>query len=284
MRHYVTLFDRNYLVKGLCLIQSMQDHLANFRLHVLALDQETWDYFTHHLQSNIIVTQLEAIENHTLKDARGNRTWQEYCWLLASQWTLRCAEIQELGSVTYLDADAYFFSNPEPIFEEIGNVPFAIPPHRLAEKDRPRLSGNGTYNVCAVTFNKGGFPCLREWANYCLNWCYYRNAGGNFADQGIFDTLVPKYSGYAIENIGYDTAPWNGFQYQYRKDGESVYVSNGEREDRLCLYHFHEFLANDDGNVIRRTGWQLTDEMVEFIYQPYEKMVRKISRTIHASP
>lgn len=276
--NFCTLSDKNYLPKLICLVSSLKQHVENHRIFILALDNNVFEYFLG--DNGVTVCNIESVADKMLLEEKQKRTNQEYCWMLASWWTLKCVERYELDNITYIDADAFFFSNPQVVFDEIGNSPVAITPHRFAEKDKARLLKNGIYNVCAVTFNKSGFSCLREWANYSAEYCYYKNENGHFADQACWDWLLPKHNGSVINNIGYNTAPWNGFQYRYRKDGSSVYVSDGIREDKLCLYHFHEFLLDNSGNVKRRTDWQITVEMIKLIYEPYEIAIANSLRLI----
>ena len=40
MRHYCTLFDKNYLVLGMALHESLQQLHLDYTLHILAMDDE----------------------------------------------------------------------------------------------------------------------------------------------------------------------------------------------------------------------------------------------------
>lgn len=268
--NYCTLFDREYMTKGLCLLRSMEKHVEDYHLFILALDDEVWTHFVVNKYKNVTVARLESIESGALLEAKASRTHQEFCWLLASQWTLRCILQHQLENVTYIDADSFFFSSPKLVFDEMGDAPVAIPPHRFAEKDLERLQCNGIFNVNHVYFTRAGLPCLREWADYALQHCY--NSPNDFADQACFDWLIPKYSGHAIENIGLNVAPWNSFQYSFTESNGKVYVNGVE----VILVHMHEFLWND-GNP-RLTNWQVNDDARQLIYEPYIALYREIER------
>lgn len=267
MRNYCALADSNYLIKLLCLLSSMERHLVDYHVYVLALDDAVWTHLVNARYPNVTMAHLSSLESGELVTAKAKRTHQEYCWLLASQWTLCCMLQGDLDNICYLDSDSYFFADPQPVFDEIDNSPVAIPPHRFAEKDSVKLE-NGRFNVNFVVFQREGLACLQEWAGYALEHCYSRVE--DFGDQKIFDALLPKYNGHAIANLGCNCAPWNGFQYFYNQLGDAVYVSDGVSENKLCLYHAHELLHSPDGTITRRTNWEVTDAMIRLIYEPYQ--------------
>lgn len=268
--NYCTLADGSYLSKLLCLVRSMEKHVEDYHLFVLALDDEVWSYFVINRHPDITVARLESIESGALLQAKADKTHQEYCWLLASQWTLRCMLQHQLENMVYLDADAFFMASPKPVFEEIGDVPVAIPPHRFAEKDTIKLE-NGIYNVCFVYFSREGLPCLREWADYTLEHCYHRPE--DFADQACWNWLLNKYNGHAIQHLGCDLAPWNQEQYEYALRDDKIYVNGVE----LILYHAHELLHDENGTITRMTNWKVHPFVAENIYPRYERELQDVS-------
>ncbi len=265
--NYVTLFDRAYLRKGLCLLRSMEKHLSDYSVYVLPLDDKTWEHLVNLHLPNVHLVRKEFIESGNLVEARKTRTHQEYCWLLASYFTHWCMTIHELDNVIYVDADSWLLGDPQSVLDRMGNFSVAIPPHRFAEKDKARLLPNGIYNVNFVVFRGAkGLACLREWKDYCLDNCYYRNENGHFADQACWDWLLAKHNGLPIDNIGVNVAPWNSFQYKFGLRDGKWHVNHLP----LVLMHFHELQHDDNGTITRLTGWTLNEDILP-LYEEYQK-------------
>ena len=120
---------------------------------------------------------------------------------------------------------------------------------------------------------------MREWKSQCLDLCQSSNLGGNFADQGYWDELVPKYGVHVVQHLGVNLAPWNVEQYEFALDDATrsrVYVidrdSQGRisRIDPLLLYHFHEWKPG------RRTNYPVPVSVGNWIYEPYESVLRSV--------
>lgn len=268
--NFCTLFDSSYLLKGLVLCRSLHQHAPEATLYILALDAPTYMRVCN--LPGVEAVPLHAAEVADWARARENRTWQEYCWTLASQWLARSADV--LGQCVYLDADSMFFSSPQAAYEKYMQFPVALTPHRFMKSDEARLLPNGRYNVNFVSVSETGHDFVHEWADLCLEWCYYRNEPGRFGDQLYLDELSKKYHAVDIEELGINDAPWNAFQYRHFMKNGQVMVSDGTRTDPLILYHVHELKHDTEGKVTRRTNWLVTPEMSQLIYEPYEALLR----------
>lgn len=266
--NYCTYFDINYIKQGLALHASMEAHCQPYHLWILALCDETWRILTKLRLPNVTVTRMEAFETARLQAVRPMRTWQEYIWTLTGSWMLFVMGRHELESLSYIDADCYMFSSPEPIWEEIRDKPLAITPHRFPERLK-HFEVNGLYNVGLLYTTKEGLPCIEEYAELCIDWCYYRNEDGKFADQGYFDALVPKYGVHVIQHLGVDLAPWNQEQYDYAFliSDKSVRVDGY----RLIFYHFHQGFE---------PRYPIRSMVQDLIYKPYEKAIAKAEETL----
>ncbi len=263
MRHYVTLFDRNYLAKGLAMIESLRRHSGEpFAITVLALDDET-RFSLEALNINEVFTiELRNFEMElSLAAVKASRSWQEYCWTLASVFTDQMTGFRSFKEITYLDADLFFFSDPEVIFDEIGDRSIGIIPHRLIPSKR-HLEVNGKFNVGWVTFrnNETGRECARRWAQQCRHRC---SATDGCGDQKYLDEWPDRYGDEVciIQNIGANLAPWNLANYR---------ITEGPKADDIpaVFFHAHEF-QELEGGAFRLTNYELRDADIHLIYGPY---------------
>ncbi len=263
MRNYCTLFDKNYLKKGVALHASLLKHSSEpFTLFILAMDDETAKLLEEMRLASVHILPLSVFESAmNMKPVRESRSRVEYFWTAASSLCEYLIREYPIDQLTYLDSDLFFFQDPEIVFNEIGERSIAIIPHRFAPQDRNRLEPNGLYNVGWVTFRNDvdGLACLTGWAAQCREWCYDYHDLGRFGDQAYLNAWPTEFGGAlcVIRNIGACTAPWNLQQYE---------VAQGPTVDGtpIVFYHFHEYRNEDD-----LTRWPLRREDKLWIYNEY---------------
>lgn len=218
--HYCTYFDSNFLASGLTLLDSISKHDPDFQLFVLSLDENTSSSLKNRNSNNCHVLELKELEKSIpdLLIAKENRNRTEYYWTLTPCILHYIIFIQKLSnSLTYLDADQIFFSNPEGIFQEIKNTDIAIMPHRFP-KHLEELKIHGTYNVSWLSFNssENSKSCLNWWMKSCLNWCYAYVEGEKYGDQKYLDEFPVRFKNvHIIENESCGVAPWNYESYTF---------------------------------------------------------------------
>jgi len=263
MRNFCTYFDIGYLRQGLALHSSMERHCQPYHLWILALDEETGTALNESRLAHVTVVSMADFETAELHTARSNRTWREYIWTCTGSWLLYVLGQYGLDHLCYIDADCYFFSSPEPMFEEIGSAPVAITPHRYSPACRRYEPLAGTFNVGLVYVKvPDGLPCIQEWAEECIQWCYLRRDGERYADQGYLDKWPSKWHAHVIQHKGANLAPWNqADQYIYSVREGQIYVDN----EPLIWYHFHEGL---------QTGYGLDPFVRQYVYEPYREALR----------
>src|SRR6185312_10435597 len=86
MLYFATLFDINYLSRGLALLDSLTAHSSSpFKLFVLALDNGVVEYFEKHSTDTVDVITVDDIETHfpELRHAKENRSKIEYYFTLS---------------------------------------------------------------------------------------------------------------------------------------------------------------------------------------------------------
>lgn len=279
-RYFCTLFDKNYLIKGLTMILSLKKFCKTSIIFVLCLDKETKSILEKININSVICLNLEEVENKELKIAKKNRTQAEYCWTLASSFTWYVLnKYKQIELLTYLDADLLFYSDPDPIFREINNSSIAIIEHRFAPEFK-ELEINGRFCVEWNSFrrDKEGIKCLNKWRKQCLNWCFYKLEDGKMGDQKYLDEWPDLYSScHIINNLGAGIAPWNYSRYKISKMDNNIKIN----DENLIFYHFHQFKINSEKSFFR-LGDIYTSNAKEpnNIYNEYEKEIKNTLKII----
>lgn len=266
MRHFCTLFDSKYLPQGLALYESLLKHSSEpFTLHILAMDE--------HCHATLAALRLpESIDVYSLsempdRELTNTRTWQEFCWSMASQFTEALMDWEKPELLSYLDADLFFFSDPSKIFDEIGDRSIAITPHRLIPSKK-HLEVNGRYNVGWVTFrnNLSGRSCLSKWARQVRARC---SAESGCGDQLYLEEFIPDHGAEVCElGIGVNVAPWNLANFE---------LTEGPCVDGVPItaFHAHEYIHGE-----RLTNYELRQEDRDLIYREYIYQVGRAKERI----
>ena len=238
---FCTLFDVNYLPRGLALYRSLARHCPEFRLRVFCMDVETKEILDRIELPGLSAIGLDELEAHDreLAEVKPTRTQVEYCWTATPSVCAFALEREPgLEAITYLDADLMFFRDPEPIWREFGDDSVLIVPHRYARQWRGLEETSGTFNVQFVTFRRDarGLEALHWWRDRCIEWCYYRVEDGKLGDQKYLDDWPERFEGvHVLENPGGGLAPWNVENYELARRNGSVLVDEYE----LVFYHYH---------------------------------------------
>ncbi len=267
MRNYVTLFDRNYLAKGLALYQSLQAQSSeDFRLYIVPLDDFTRKYLEYQ-RDKFVIPKAVILDWNFLLGSIPEKPKPYNFFLLASEVTLTLMKMLR-QPISYVDSDIYFFSDPKAIFDEIGNKDVAIVPHRFPPHDFARLSPNGLYNVSFVYFNNtnAGITTLVWWNESCRAKCDAESCGDQLYLNEFPGMLGNKLC--VLSNIGIGAGPWNTYTYDVQ-EGPTL---NGTP---LVFYHYHEF-KRDASLPIRKytlTGYPTTENQQDLIYQPYIEII-----------
>jgi hypothetical protein len=95
----------------------------------------------------------------------------------------------QVTHVAYLDADLFFYSNPQPIYDELGDGSILIVGHRFSPEYRTSERTSGIYNVSMVVFrrDRDGLECLTWWKERVLEACRLDPEAGLCGDQTYLD-------------------------------------------------------------------------------------------------
>lgn len=262
--------------------------MGDFRLWVLALTPECERELRRIRPPGVEVvplSELEAADPEFLKN-RETRSLVEYYFTSTPCFLHDLLKRNpEIGRITYLDADMFFFSDPGPVERAAESSSIAITPHRF----RPELESHrryGIYNVGWLSFraDTAGKECLEEWRKQCLEWCRDEPESGRFGDQGYLDAWPGCYPNLkVIDQPGFNEAPWNVEVDKITKKNDKVFVGDYP----LVLFHFQGLrrisprIFNPNWHDYRLRP---SRELIRWIYQPYLSTLLCVEREAGLGP
>ena len=288
MRHYCTYFDSGYLPRGLALYESLRLHAGSFTLWILCLDEPSLDLLRRLDVPAVRLIPLRDLEEcyPELLSRKAERSRVEYYFTLTP---FLPAYVLGQGpdspnEVTYLDADLYFYSSPEPLFDELGAGSVSIIPHRPPDHLESKLRPFGLYNVGWLTFRAtaNSTACLEWWQERCLEWCHDRAEDGRFADQAYLDHFPALFDGVVIlRHPGANLAPWNIGRHSLATSLGQISVDGSP----LVFFHFHG-VSRIWGTLfdcnLKRYQARLSTTLKREIYGPYLSRLIAIESTYGA--
>ena len=270
-KYFCTLFDSNYLLKGVAMLETLRKQCPGAHVFVLCMDEQTATLLKHLGLDHVTCFALADFEDEALLAVKSQRSIAEYCWTLSPclPWYV-LQNNPQVDLITYVDADLFFYSPVQPLFDEIGDASIAIIEHRFTERLK-HLEVNGRFCVEWVSIRRDeqGLACLSRWRDQCIEWCFYRLEDKRMGDQKYLDEWPERYSSLVIlQHPGAGVAPWNYSKYQFGKDAaHQITVDSAP----LIFYHFHQFQLLDNGGFDRLSTFY-TSECAEpdAAYQTYE--------------
>lgn len=273
-RVYCTYFDSGYLSRGLALFNSLRLHGDYSDVYVLALDAAVESFLEEHAPENVYVINIGELEKTepSLIPLKSERSRMEYyftCTPLLIRYVMN--KLANPGSVAiYLDADLYFYNDPELVISAMGDESVGIIEHRYPESVAKKFAKYGRFNVGWVGFkdDKYGRKVLDWYGAKTLEWCSDKPENGKYADQGYLDWF-PKFSGVKIlDSAGFNLAPWNTKRHFVSLRSDSQIIVD---DQPLVFFHFHG---------LRQVGkWFVTSQLIykspitkvqkNDIYRPY---------------
>ncbi len=240
MRSYCTLFDRNYLSRGLALHASLMRHCGDFRLYILCLDGPTFNALSALALPHVELISDAALEawDRDLLAARSNRNAVEFyftCKSVLMRYVF--ASYHGVNRITYLDSDLYFFSDPVTAEREFVHSAVALTPHRFPER-LAFMKRSGVYNAgwVSVAASAEGHRFLDWWRARCIEWCRVVFEETRFGDQKYLDQVPSLFRDVvSVSHPGLNAAPWNIGALHLEARGATVVVEG----QPLIAFHFH---------------------------------------------
>jgi len=285
MLNFCTLFDTNYLARGLAMYESLSKVCSSFHLYVFAFDDECYTYLKQEELPYMTPVSLNEFENDALLGVKHSRSTAEYCWTSTPFTILYCLEKFSLPSCTYLDADMIFYSDPQVLVDEMGQKSVLISKHGY-----PRLYDQSWYSgIYCVQFmyfknNADGLHVLNWWKDRCIEWCYARLEDGKFGDQKYLDDWPTRFSSvHVLQHPGGGLAPWNLIRYNVYKDGDLISISEKGKTGRhnVVFFHYHGVKFFADGKVsLAGPLYEITPWVKQVFYFQYIERLLAIASGI----
>lgn len=274
-RHYVTIFDSKYLLRGLALYASLCENTRDFVLHIIAFDEKSYQKLIELDLKNTDIISLDQFEDQELLSVKESRSKGEYCWTSTAKSILYIFEKEKCADCTYLDSDIYFFNDPEVLISEVpDDKSILLTEHRYTEEyDQTKISGKYCVQFMFFRNDKNGKKVLNWWKDRCIEWCYAIPEDGKLGDQKYLDDWMNCFEGvHVLKHWGGGIAPWNIQQYSFYRDSINVKFFHKQTaiNDAVIFFHFHkiEFFKQD---VVRLTSgmYKLPSTGISIIYKEY---------------
>lgn len=273
---YFTLSDANFAPRTLAMLNSLRRFDSTSDIIFVTVGNFPENFASVFESIDVRIVNLDdLIEPSKLDYIQGSRSYLSSLWtypsILLDQFI---GEQTGYSDIVYLDADLYFYGDPNICWDEIpvGNI--AIVRHNFSERLASAFPESGEFNVSWVSIPTTdiGRRCAREWADECYELCPdvpVEHLGRVvYGDQRYLDTWPDKFRGALtiFKNPGVGLAPWNFENYNIQHD-EIWKVNN----HKLVFFHFssHQFgffLARKMG----RTYSQVS-KVPRRLYKDYEK-------------
>ena len=292
MQAFCTLFDSNYLDKGIALYRSLSRVMDRFQLYILPMDELCKNILMQMSLQNVTIIPQEDFEDDELKAIRLMRTRAEYCWTCTASLLDYVLENYNVEYCTYLDSDLYFFQSPYLLLDELyqSDCSVQIVEHRFGKgiKAEKKEEQAGKYCVQFNTFknDENGRHVLKIWKEQCRAHCSMQD--GEMGDQKYLSRWTIEYDCVQeLQNHGGGVAPWNIGRYQFVNDDNQIITIRGKdtcQNYPLVFYHFHCLEYRDDCTVdmhIYKSHLSIDKELVKRIYYPYLKEIEEIKNNLN---
>ena len=278
-RTFCTLFDKNFLHRGLALYASCVAQGDPFHLWILCLDDDTKHILDVMHLEHATPLSLEDIGDEDLRSLRTMRGPGEFAWTSKSSLMRYLMRTRPRGEfITYLDSDLFFFASPSSIFSEHEPCSILMTPHRFLPEQKNKEKNVGVFNAGFISLRNDeiGNACVLRWREQCLAWCKGVYEDGKFGDQMYLDEWPTLYGAKAcVLDRGINAGSWNTRPRDLSEKNGRLYAG----DTLLVCYHFHTLKMYFDARG-ELQAYPVT-RMRRYLDNPYLDALRKAIRDIH---
>ena len=265
------------------MIVSLQRWLPDSRIVVLCIDKETKQRLETLFLNNLILICIEETLDEEVLALRNERTLAEFCWTLTPIALEIGLKYSKNGVATYLDADLFFFKNPNVLLEKItkSNKSITITPHDFSSHLVDlMIFGKFCVQWITISDNQQGRQCLTTYKKQCLDWCHAFIDEDRFGDQKYLDAWPEMYKDdlLILEPVLGFGAPWNITKNTISHDGVNGYLI---KESDLIFFHFHQFKIFKNARFFwYSSSYGRISSAGRSMYKEYERAVLEARRLL----
>jgi hypothetical protein len=277
MRAYCTLFDRNYLYQGVALYDSLKRLTGDFKLYALCMDSIAFDMMKRMESKSLVPISVDELITPEVSAVRDRTTHGQFCWVCQPLVCEFVLDRHGHDMVTYLESDSLFFSDPEVLFQELGENAVSLVPHSFSPGfDNTAEAGRYCVQFNAFRDDKKGRAVLNYWKSSCFQ--YTREKPLVYPGQTSLNDWPERFDGVrALKHPGAGVAPWN---IQHRKIGLINSVPHVDGVP-VVFYHFHQYGRYEDG--AHELGYYpLSTQVIDSLYGTYVKTLRAAEQKVRS--
>ena len=289
MLTFCTLFDSNYMDKGLVMYESLKNVADEFKLYVLAMDEKCETVLKNLNFEHVVVISLKDFEDPELLELKTKRARAEYCWTCTASLIDYIFEVYQEDYCTYIDSDLYFYANPKVLIQEMCDADCSaqIVKHNFGTNKRAleKEKRSGKFCVEFNTFKNDAYgrDILSTWKRQCRDHCSM--APGEMGDQKYLSEWPEKYEKvHILQHQGGGVAPWNVARFKYaKKESKQLLDKRTKEKFDLIFYHYHhlEYIDQKCINInVFKEELFVNKELVLNLYIPYLKELEEVKQML----
>ncbi len=283
-RRFATYFDSNYAASGLAMVRSLLEQCPSAHITVLCIDEALAPIVEKQFPERVAairIANLDATDPNATSIFAASQGWERLAMIKPLLISHVLAQTTENEQVAFIDADTFFFSSPEPVFDELIKASIVLSPHRFNRETHKLLiygAFNGGFGIWRNDYE--GRRSLRDWWQQCVNWC--RNStekDGRFMDQGYLTAWPTRYERvHILAHRGANLAPWNVGSHRL-ECGEGLVTVDGEP---LIFYHFSSIIRDEAQRWLTPYSFEAMRQpiVINEIYRPYIQTLEEISQQL----
>jgi len=204
-------------------------------------------------------------------------THGQFCWVCQPLICRFILDRYGCDMITYLEADSLFFSDPEVLFEELGNRSVSLVPHNYSPAfDNTAAAGKFCVQFNAFRNDDPAAAVLRYWKSKCFE--YSRDKPLVYPGQTCLDDWPERFDCVKIiANPGAGVAPWNIEHFRFEIRDSAPYVDGRP----VVFYHYHQYGRYENGSH-ELGNYPFPAQVIDCIYGTYVAEIKSAEKAVHS--